>query len=258
MDALVTAGGVPTPEDPLYVYSQGKPKALIELAGKPMIQWVLDALSGSTLVDNVLIIGLDKDSGVKCKKPLYFFPNQGDMIDNIHAGTDRLVEINQDIKKVLTVSSDIPTITSEMVDWTVKTAMENDYALYYNVVERSVMEKRFPGSNRSYVKLKDRELCGGDMNVFALWVITAKEDLWVKLAAARKHAMKQAALIGYDTLLLILLRAINLENLAVKVSKQLDIPAMAVLCPYAEIAMDVDKPHQLELVKQDLEKQYTK
>ena len=77
MDALVTAGGIPTPDEPLYSYSLGKPKALIEIAGKPMIQWVLDALSGSKMVGNVLVIGLDQDCGITCKKPLYFFPQPG-------------------------------------------------------------------------------------------------------------------------------------------------------------------------------------
>ena len=61
-------------------------------------------------------------------------------------------------------------------------------------------------------------------------------------------------MIGFDTLLYILFRAIKLDKLAIKVSNQLGIPARAVLCPYAEIAMDVDKPHQLELVMEDLEK----
>ncbi len=46
MDAIVIAGGVPTPVEPLYPYTQGKPKALLDLCGKPMIQWVLDALEG--------------------------------------------------------------------------------------------------------------------------------------------------------------------------------------------------------------------
>lgn len=44
MDAIVIAGGIPRPEDPLYAYSHGDSKALIDVAGKPMIQWVLDAL----------------------------------------------------------------------------------------------------------------------------------------------------------------------------------------------------------------------
>ena len=44
MDAVVLAGGIPQPNEPLYSYSHGEAKALIDMAGKPMIQWVLDAL----------------------------------------------------------------------------------------------------------------------------------------------------------------------------------------------------------------------
>ena len=34
MDCVITAGGVPKPDDPLYVYTQGKPKALLEINGR--------------------------------------------------------------------------------------------------------------------------------------------------------------------------------------------------------------------------------
>ena len=40
MDAIVTAGGIPMPGEPLYEYTNGSPKALLDIAGKPMIQWV--------------------------------------------------------------------------------------------------------------------------------------------------------------------------------------------------------------------------
>ena len=48
MDVVVLAGGKAGPEDPLYPYIQDKSKALVEIAGKPMAQWVLDALSGAS------------------------------------------------------------------------------------------------------------------------------------------------------------------------------------------------------------------
>jgi hypothetical protein len=117
------------------------------------------------------------------------------------------------------------------------------------------METRFPGSNRSFVKLKGIQVCGGDMNVAAVETILKPGGLWDQLADARKNAFKQAAIIGFDTLLLVLLRAVDLEQAAKKVSKKINIPARAIECPYAEIAMDVDKPHQLELLTAELEKQ---
>ncbi len=69
MDAIVLAGGIPLPEETLYPYTRGHPKAMLDLAGKPMIQWVLDALSESTTIENVIITGLTEKSGVACKKP---------------------------------------------------------------------------------------------------------------------------------------------------------------------------------------------
>ena len=54
IDAIVTAGGIPQSGDPLYAYSNGDSKALIDVAGKPMIQWVLDALGDKGEVTNEL------------------------------------------------------------------------------------------------------------------------------------------------------------------------------------------------------------
>ena len=48
MDAIVTAGGIPQPGEPLYEYTLGASKAMLDVVGKPMIQWVLDALEGAT------------------------------------------------------------------------------------------------------------------------------------------------------------------------------------------------------------------
>ncbi len=58
MDAIVTAGGIPQPGEPLYEYTQGISKAMLDVAGKPMIQWVLKALDEAATIDKVIIIGL--------------------------------------------------------------------------------------------------------------------------------------------------------------------------------------------------------
>ena len=255
MDALVTVGGIPKPDDPLYPYSQGKSKALIDMAGKPMAQWVLDALSKADMVENVVIVGLEEDSGLACEKPTHFIPNQGGMIANIQTGTEKIVEINSDAKYVLIVSSDIPAITFEMVDWVVNACLETAHEVYYNVVERSVMESRFINSKRSYTKLKGIHVCGGDMNVVSTDTVLSQGGLFNRLAATRKNVLAQASMVGFDTLLLFALRMVNIEEAAAQITKKLDIPARGILCPYAEVAMDVDKPHQLELLISDLKKQ---
>ncbi len=252
MDALLTAGGIPGPDDPLYQYTQGKPKALVEIAGKPMVQWVLDALSESQTIDQVVIIGITEESGVTCAKPLTFTPSQGGMLDNVQGGVKKVAEVNPQSKRILIVSSDIPAITGEIVDWTVNKAQKTDHDLYYNVVEQEVMEKRFPGANRTYIKLKDGNVCGSDMNVIATHIVTANEEMWERLSESRKSIIKQASLIGFDTLLLLLLRRLTLQQGIVKVTKRLNLSGDSIKTPYAETAMDVDKPHQFEIIQKDL------
>jgi GTP:adenosylcobinamide-phosphate guanylyltransferase len=252
MDAIVTAGGVPQEGEPLYEYTKGISKAMLDVAGKPMIQWVLDALTGAKLVERVVIMGLPPESEVTCPKAVSHIPSQGDMIANIRGGVLEVLRFNSQADHVLIVSSDIPAITPEMVDWVVKTTMQTDEDAYYNVITRDVMEKRFPASNRSYIKLKDVEVCGADMNVVAARLVTANDEIWGKLVAARKNALKQAALLGYDTLFLLLFRAISLDRAVEKATQRLHLTGKAILCPYAEIGMDVDKPHQLEILRADL------
>ena len=252
MDAIVIAGGIPEPDEPLYPYTKGKPKALLDLCGKPMIQWVLDALQGALSIDRIVIVGLPDDSSLKANKIISFIPNQGGMLDNVRNGVMKILEGNPEARHVVLASSDIPGISPEKVDWIVNNAMQTDHDVYYCVVSRQVMESRYPLSKRSYVRLRDVEVCGGDINVIRSALVKGNDVLWERIVAARKNAFKQAALLGYDTLLMLLFRAITLDGAVEKVSKRIKINGRVLLCPYAEIAMDVDKPHQFEIMRNDL------
>jgi GTP:adenosylcobinamide-phosphate guanylyltransferase len=252
MDAIVIAGGIPKPEDPLYEYTQGGPKALLDVAGKPMIQWVLDAVSGSKTVEQVVLISLSEEMGLECSKPVTYLPDQGGLLENVRGGIEKTIEINPQAKHVLTISSDIPTIKPEMIDWVVNENAGTDFDLYYTVIPRDVMEKRFPESKRSYTRLKDAELCGGDLNMIRSSTVYANVELWDRIVAARKSVFKQAALLGYGNLLLFLSRQLTLSGAIERVTKKMDITGKAVISPYAELGMDVDKPHQLEIVRVDL------
>ncbi len=249
LDAIVAAGGMPEPGEPLYPYTQGGYKALLDVAGKPMIQWVLDALGGSPRVGQIVVVGLSPEAGLTCARPVDYVPDQGSLLENIRSGVKRALELNPKAHHVLSVSSDIPGITSQMVDWIVDTAMQTDHDVYYHVIRREVMEARYPTSKRSYVHLKDMEVCGGDMNVIRSMTVTADDALWKRLIDARKSALKQAALIGFDTLLLLMLRLLTLQSAEKIACKRLKLHGRVVECPYAEVGMDVDKPHQLEIMR---------
>ncbi|KXK12568.1 MAG: Bifunctional protein GlmU [Chloroflexi bacterium OLB14] len=252
MNAIVTAGGIPQPGDKLYEYSKGQSKALIDVAGKPMIQWILDALSNAKEVDQVIVIGLDASNNLTCSKPLHYILNQGRMLANIVAGVNKSLDLNKESEYVLIVSSDIPTVKGEMVDWLVQTAMQTKDDLYYGVCPREVMEKRFPNSNRTYTKLKDMQVCGADVNIIHVSMATDHLDTWEELIGNRKSPLKQAAVIGLDTLFQLFTRQFTLQSLVERASQRIGIKGRAIIWSQAEPCMDVDKPHQLELLRADL------
>lgn len=250
MNAIILAGGFPTIEDPLFVAANGQSKALIDIAGKPMAQWVVDAIDGADRVDRIIIVGLPADVNLRSSKPIDYLPESGGMLANLTAGVEHLQSIDPSIQQVLLLSCDIPTITSEMVDWRVQ-GTDPDSDLEYSVIEKETMNARFPTASRSYVRLRDVEVCGGDMNVIHVRLVK-DTSFWEQMVAARKNPFRQAALLGFDLLFLMLTRRITIDDAVKRVSNRLGLKGRAVISPYAEIGMDVDKPHQLEIVISDL------
>jgi len=253
MDAILLAGGVPTPDAPLYPYTNGKPKAAIQIGEKSMIQWVLDCLEESPSIDGIVIVGdeiIHKD--LHSSKILAVQPAEGDIISNFQMGADALLANKPGAIRAALVSCDIPLITVESVEWMIGTSLETDEDLYYPVIEQSQMEKRFPDSARSYVKLRDMNVCGGDLIVVKLDLYKTRKDFWRKIFEARKTHFRQARLIGFDILLLLFLRRLSLADAVGKVTRRLDITGQGLLCPYPEIGMDIDKPHQLEIARREL------
>ncbi len=255
MDAIVTAGGIPQPGDPLYVYSNGDSKALIDVAGKPMVQWVLDALGDSKKVDNVIVIGLSPKSGLTCKKPLHYISNQGRMLANIVTGVNKALELNKKNEYVLLVSSDIPALKPDMVDWLIKTCMQTKDDLYYGICPREVMEARYPTSKRTFTKLKDMEVCGADINVIHVNQATQHLDTWEQLIGNRKSPLRQAAVIGFGIAFKYLTGQFTMQELVERVCARIGIKGRAIIWSQAEPCMDVDKPHQLELMREDFASQ---
>lgn len=252
MNVLITAGGIPDVEDTLFEATQGGYKALIPLAGKPIIQWIVDAFSACSGFENIVIVGLPSDTPIKSSLPLHFLPDRGDLLLNTRSGLEGLRRIAPEDEYGLMCAGDVPTINPEMVAWMLKAIPALDADLVYTVVERKVMESTFPDSDRTYLHLKDKEVCGGDMFALRLDRRVQEHPIWEKLIAARKKPLKQAAIFGFDTLFLILTRQITLHNLEQKLSNKLGLAAKTLATPYAEMGMDVDKMFQLQIVEKYL------
>ena len=253
MDAIITAGGIPQEGDPLYTYTQGKPKALLPLAGKPMIQWVFDAVNGCTFIERVVIVGLPKTTPLECCHQTIFVESSSDMLTNIQKAAAALNRNDDAQARTFILASDVPTITTEMLQWLYEQTQTLAGDIFYTVIEKETMESRFPASNRTYISLANQQVCGGDVSIFRVAVANAERPIWKRLIAARKNPVKQARLIGLGILLPLISGKLTLSDAERKISKRLRVHGRVVMSPYAEMGMDVDKPHQFDILVADKE-----
>jgi GTP:adenosylcobinamide-phosphate guanylyltransferase len=255
MDALVIAGHTPGQTDPLLEYAGVENKALIPIAGKPMIQWVTDALAGSRHVERLIIVGLDQPDGVDFgRKPVVFVPDQGRLMKNLWAGAVRALQDTSDRDHILVSACDIPMITTSIVDDHIAAMLSTRHDLYYTVIDRATMLARFPASKRTYTRLRGEVVCGGDLNMAGARVIETNRELWDELLEARKSALRQAQRVGFWALLQLATRTLSIPAAERRAEKILGVKTRAVRSPHAEIGMDVDKPFQLDIVRAELEK----
>ena len=251
--AVVTAGWSPKEDDPLAEYTHDKPKALIPIAGKPMISYVVDALAGSRYIQNIVVVALDPAAEVQFPVTVEYVPDAGDILGNVEAGINYVAQHYPDADGVLISSSDVPTITPAIVDAFIEECFRTDHDLYYSLVERKVMEGRFPGSLRSYTHLREGDFAGGDLILVRPSMVLDQRELWRDLSAARKSSLRQARLVGMGLFLKLLTHRLSLADAERRISQVLNVRGRAVPFPYAEVGMDVDKPFQLEIVRAELE-----
>ncbi len=253
MDAIVTAGGRFKPGDPLFFATGIEKKALIPLAGKPMVTWVIEALRGSGQVDNIAVVGLHPNELDQSDARLYFVEPRSTLIDNILAGLEKLQALNPAIKKFLVFSSDIPLVTPEIVRGFITECGDQTNDLYYSVVEERSMEARFPNCRRTYVPVKGGRYCGGDAFLIDVAATHSNLELARNLVSARKSTLDQLRLAGLGFIVRFIFRRITIYEAARYVGYKTNLRAQAVDTKFAELAMDVDKLPQYQMVKAEFE-----
>jgi molybdopterin-guanine dinucleotide biosynthesis protein A len=256
MNVIVTAGGHSDPGQPLYELTHGSQKALLDIAGQPMVQWVLDALSASSRVEHVFLVGLPPETSLTCAHPLVLLPDHGDMLANIIAASCEVQRADPRITHALLVSGDIPALRAEMVDWLINQVQLLDQDIYYTTVDRGTMEACFPASRRTFLHMKDIEVCGGDLHCFRLGAASETNPLIERLISARKSPLRQASMIGFSTLFWLMLRRLTLRDVEQAVCQRLGLHGRVLVSPYAETGMDIDKPFQLEIIQEYLARRY--
>lgn len=249
IDALVLAG---SPNNgPLRSCSTASYEALITIKGKLMVEYVVNALKQCNRINRIAIVGpREKLAGYFKEDGRVVLVDHGrDLTENVLLGLKKLPGARQ----VLLVTSDIPLITGRAIEDFINQCAGEKADLYYPIVPREVIERRYSNSKRTYVTLKDGVYTGGNIFMINPEIVEECMPRGQKLVAARKSPLKLCRLVGFMFLIKFLMNSVSLQEAQKKVSRLLGINGRVVISMYPEVGVDVDKPSDLQLVAEQLD-----
>ena len=248
-NALILAGT--KKKGPLEIAEKVDNKALIILDGMPMINYVVDALHNSENIDQILVVGPKKELHQYIGKKVKEILNPGDSIlENMEIGLNYFSSDDN----LLLLTSDIPLITSEAIDEFLRICTKRKASIGYPVITKENIIKKYPETERTYIKMKEGVFCGGNIVFFKPDVFFQNKKLIKELFDNRKATWKYAKILGLKFILKFLFKALTLEEIEKRVTDIVGYNSVAVMVSYPEIMIDLDKLSDLKLIQKCLER----
>lgn len=247
--ALLLAGRRPG-VDPLARAVGVALKALIPVAGEPMVARVARTLLATPGIARVLVLTQDTDAiaAVLPDDPrIAVAPSQAGIARSVAAVAGSAAAP----WPLLVTTADHALLTPATVAAFLADAGSDDVAV--GVVERRVLHARFPDNRRTWLKFGGGWWTGA--NLFRLNGPGALPlvDLWSGVEADRKKGWKLVARFGPWLLLRALTRTISLPAAVAAAGQRIGVTARAVPLADPLAAVDVDKPSDLMLARAVLE-----
>jgi GTP:adenosylcobinamide-phosphate guanylyltransferase len=223
-------------------------KCALPVNGVPMLRRVINALQRSKSIASIAIsietpaivreALSEKDSGIAV------------ITSENSAPLSAIVAIRKiSTFPVLITTADHPLLTPEMVDYFCEHAESNSADFSAGLATADVILKAYPQSVRTFFRFGKDRVSG--CNLFAISNERGLRILekWQYLEQSRKKPWRLVAAFGLLALIRFALGSLSLDGAFRVVSNKLRFTAKPILMPFAEAAIDVDKPSDLELAE---------
>ncbi|MCY3410121.1 MAG: hypothetical protein INQ03_00660 [Candidatus Heimdallarchaeota archaeon] len=269
---FIVLAGSPEERDPLMEYADVDYKALIELDGKPLLNYVLDTVIASDRATFILITGIPEElvtlPDTFPRDRIQFLTIKGDLVDKIHGGCAEILRIGKEIPEIydgyenaIIITGDVPFAKPEAIHDFIDGCAANDFYndFYHSMVTFKTMEEKFPGSGRSFIHLRDENnqqigLCGGDIDMLTLQPLVDHYDVLKKVTTNRKFFLKGLWSFNKFFFIRYVLKRVNVSEIEALITHMFTRPSKVIITPHAEIGFDVDKPFQLDMAREYIKK----
>lgn len=242
--------------DPLSKLFNIENKAFIEIAGKPMVEWVLAAMQDSGLQQPVLMSITDSQEKLFAERLKNYnckFISNAEGESPVTASLKALKQINPD-QGLLITTADNPLLQSEVLKYFLQVCSQSKADLVIGTVNgQETLLKKYPQMRRTWHKLNPRCWLSGT-NLF-YWTPQGLNErafqTLYKLEKQRKSPLAFASIaakLDFIFLLKLILQRTNIEECSQALSNATNIKINLLALPFPEACIDVDTSSDLELV----------
>ncbi|MCS7235763.1 MAG: nucleotidyltransferase family protein [Armatimonadota bacterium] len=246
VDAAVLAGGGREGGLP-----EGVPnKAFLPVAGKPLVQRVLEAVRASQRVRRMVLVVPAAPPEEVTRLADWVLQDRGDLLANVEAATRALDQAEW----VLACAADLPLLTGKAVDSFLQACESREADFYYGIVRREDLEARYPGARKTFVRVREGFFTGSSLVLFRPAVLERVRPLLQQAVEARKNPARLASLFGGGYVVKYLTGRLTVADVERRARELTGLRGAAVVCPDPEVALDVDadKPQNLQVAEQVL------
>jgi GTP:adenosylcobinamide-phosphate guanylyltransferase len=250
IDALILAGSR-CPNDPVAALGGVPHKALLPIAGRPMLSYVLDAVRGVPEVARIFVC-IDDATDLSTAAGSVAFQRVPPAASPAASLAAALQKIDGQ-RPLLVTTADHPLLTTAIIrhflDHTVP-----DADLSVGLAEEATITAAFPEGKRTFYRLGGKGYSGCNLFLARRPGAAGVAEYWRRMEMHRKRPLRLVREIGIGVLVRYALGLLSLDAAFAHVSRLTGATIKPVLLPFAEAATDVDKPTDFVLVESLLKK----
>lgn len=249
--ALVLAGSR-GPADPVAAHCGVLHKALVPVAGTAMIVRVVRSLGASRNVGRIFLC-LDDPALLEGLPELAEMTAAG-RLAVVAQGASPSLSVRQALQRIdqalplLVTTADHPLLTTAMIDHfcaAIPTGADVAVAL----APASLIRRERPGAVRTFYRLGGEAYSGCNLFAFRTGAASGAAAFWARVERHRKRPWRLVAAIGPLVVLRFALGRLDIAAAERAISRRAGAILRIVEMPFAEAAIDVDKPADLALAE---------
>ena len=240
----------------LCQYSSQKYEALIELQGKPMVEYVVRETQKAERIDNIVVVGPDElavELPGSLLQDLQLVTSENSLLRNVQKGVEKLDGQGY----VLLMTGDIPLIRSWIIDEFIKASLpltaKKTYEVFYPLISIESCYQKYPGTVRTSFSLAEGEFTAGNLIVIKREILPSLLGLLEKLVSWRKKPVKLVRLLGFVCLLKYIFGSLAIQDIEKRIKEITDVSLKGMVMEFPEIGFDIDKQKDLEYICENID-----